>query len=132
MPELDFAELLEQDGVYLDPYKVTALTRVLKNANSKAQTNSLVVCTSPCLVFGFTASSSNAAAQFIQLHDTNVVPSNGAVPAVAFTVAATQVSANAWVPYPRAFKQGCVITNSTTQNTLTIGAADTLFDVQFV
>ena len=132
MPELDFADLIERDGVYLDPYKITSLTRILKNANSRAAAASLVVSTSPCLVFGFTVSSTNAAAQFIQLHDGTALPSNGTVPVVVFKVPATDVIGNAWVPYPRAFRQGCVICNSSTQHTLTIGSADTLFDVQFV
>ena len=132
MPELDFADLIERDGVYLDPYKITSLTRILKNANTRAAANSLVVCTSPCLVFGFTVSSANAGSQFIQLFDTNAVPADTAVPTLVFPVSATSTIANAWVPYPRAFKQGCVICNSSTQHTKTIGSADCIFDVQFV
>jgi hypothetical protein len=36
-----------------------------------------------------------------------------------------------WIP-PRRMDRGIVICSSTTQNTLTLGAAEFLFDVQYV
>lgn len=128
----ELLDLRYEDGVFSDPKTITQIGRVLDNANSRAAANSLIVCTSPCLVFGFTVSSANAGSQFIQLFDQGTVPADTAVPLISFPVAATSTIANAWVPYPRFFRNGCVICNSSTQHTKTIGSADCIFDVQFI
>jgi hypothetical protein len=83
------------------------------------------------LLFGFTVYSSNAAAQFILLFDSNTLPADGALPLIPFPIGATQGAAFSWTP-GRSFSRGIVLCNSTTANSKTIGAADTWFDVQFL
>ncbi len=123
-------DLRYEGGVYADPDTITDIGRVLKNANSRAVANSLIVSQSPSLLCGFTVSS--IAAQFIQIYDASAVPAEATVPLIVFSVPATSVLPVAFVPYPRSFRNGIVICNSSTQHTKTIGSADCIFDVQFV
>lgn len=118
-----------QAGDYADPKKITDIGRVLKNANPRAVANSIVVKTGPGLCFGFTVSS--VAAQFIQVFDLAALPADTAVPTLSFNVSATSTIGNEWMP-PRAFQNGIVFCNSSTQHTKTIGSADCIFDVQFL
>lgn len=82
-------------------------------------------------LFGFTVTNSNAAARFIQVFDLDTFPANGAVPTVSVSCAATADKEMLWIP-PRRMDRGIVICSSTTQLTLTLGAAEFLFDVQYV
>lgn len=82
-------------------------------------------------LFGFTVTNSNAAARFIQVFDADTFPSNGAVPNLSINCAATDDEQRAWLP-PRRMDRGIIICSSTTQLTLTLGAAEFLFDVQYV
>lgn len=101
------------------------------NIHSPAYQLGLQVKTGPGYLFGFTAYSSNVAAQWIQVFDLVGAPASGAIPVVAFKVAtATHLYQN-WVP-ARTFLTGIWIGNSTTGPTYTAGAADTFFDVQFL
>lgn len=84
------------------------------------------------VLFGFTAYSSNVGAQFIQLHDEHTIPANGAIPVCVFTVATIAVLAVSFIFPGRFFERGIVIATSTTGPTLTLGAADTFFDAQFI
>lgn len=102
------------------------------NAHSNALAASRTVLSGPGYLTSLLVSSTNAAAQFIQLHDAIALPANGAVPAVVMTVAAT---ADKFVSYPlpgRYFQRGIVVANSTTSGTLTTGVADCFFDAQFI
>ena len=102
------------------------------NHHSQALAASLVVTSGPCYLVALTLSNTNAAAQYIQLHDAATLPGNGAIPSVVFTASA---SSDKFVSYSlpgRFFKVGIVIANSSTAGTLTIGAADCFFDVQYI
>lgn len=101
------------------------------NIHSPAYQNGLQVKTGPGYLFGFTAYSSNAGAQWIQVFDLIGPPASGAIPVVAFKVATITHLYQNWIP-PRTFLVGIWIGNSTTGPTYTAGAADTFFDVQFV
>jgi len=90
-----------------------------------------VIKTGASYLFGFTATNVNAAARFIQIFDTDKAVVNGAVPNVSVSAAATNNVSGLWVP-PRRMDRGIVIAASTTQNTLTLAAAEHLFDVQYV
>jgi hypothetical protein len=102
------------------------------NFTSAALSKSCIPKTGIGKLFGFTATSTNAAAQFVQIHDALALPGNGAVPIATFNVAAANSVSTYYGPMGRAFTRGIVIANSTTQATLTLGAADTIFDVQYV
>jgi hypothetical protein len=90
-----------------------------------------LVTAGPAYLFGFTVTNSNAAARFIQVFDTAVFPANGAVPNISIQCAATGDREMGFLP-PRRMDRGIVICSSTTQLTLTLGAAEFLFDVQYV
>jgi hypothetical protein len=89
------------------------------------------VKTGASYLFGFTVSNSNAAARFIQVFDTDQRPANGAVPTIVVSCPTVGDKEMLWIP-PRRMDRGIVICSSTTQNTLTLGAAEFLFDVQYV
>lgn len=101
------------------------------NKHSIAYASSLVVKSGPGVLFGFTAYSSNVAAQFILIFDSATLPADATIPECVFTVAATANLGVQWIP-GRTFRTGIVICNSTTGPTKTIGAADTFFDAQFL
>lgn len=86
----------------------------------------------PGILFGFTVYSSNAAAQFIQVHDLQVAPATGAIPAVTLTVKATDNLAVSYIFPGRFFQRGIWIGNSSTGPTYTAGSADCFFDAQYV
>jgi hypothetical protein len=94
--------------------------------------NSLLVKPTAGYLLGLTANSTNAAAQYILLFDSATVPSNGAIPTTSFTVPAASHLAIYFNTPGRAFQTGICVCNSTTPATLTIGAADTYFDAQFI
>lgn len=101
------------------------------NKYSNGYANAIVVKPGPGILFGFTVYNSNAAAQFIQVFDLAALPADGVAPASLFSVPATDTRAVQWLP-GRTFLVGCVICNSSTGPTKTIGAADCFFDVQYV
>lgn len=101
------------------------------NVHSLAYENGHQVKTGPGQLFGFTAYSSNVAAQWIQLFDLASAPSSGAVPVAIFKVATAASITIGYLP-ARTFLTGIWIGNSSTGPTYTAGAADTFFDVQFV
>jgi hypothetical protein len=103
------------------------------NVHSRgALTNSLIVKPTAGYLLGLTANSTNAAAQYILLFDSATVPSSGAIPTTSFTVPAASHLAIYFNTPGRAFQTGICVCNSTTAATLTIGAADTYFDAQFI
>ncbi len=128
LPDLD--DLRYGEGIYSDPVQVTELARQLNNANSRGVANSLIVKTSPGLLFGITVSS--VTSQFILVFDATAVPAETTVPLISFDIAATSTKGIAWVPVPRGFSNGIVVCNSSTQHTKTIGTANCIFDCQFV
>jgi len=87
--------------------------------------------TGAAYLFGFTVSNSNAAARFIQVFDTDKFPAAGAVPTLCVSCPTVADKEMMWYP-PRRMDRGIVICSSTTQLTLTLGAAEFLFDVQYV
>lgn len=102
-----------------------------QNVHSNAYENLHAVKFGKGTLYGFTAYSSNASSQFIQVFDNSKAPATGDVPAVVFPVPATDFRAVEWI-HGRPFLTGCFLANSTTGPTYTAGAADTFFDVQFI
>jgi hypothetical protein len=109
-----------------------ASSELPSNNHSNVLASSLIACAGPSYLVAFTINNTNAAAQFIQLHDSRVLPADGVAPAVVFTASA---SSDKFVTYSlpgRFFQCGIVVCNSSTAATKTIGAADCFFDVQFI
>lgn len=101
------------------------------NNQSIAYAASLVVKTGPGILFGFTVYNSNTGAQFIQIFDARTLLADGATPACIFTVAGASNLPVQFLP-GRTFLTGCVLVNSSTGPTKTIGSADCWFDAQFL
>jgi hypothetical protein len=101
------------------------------NAPSRQLANSIVVKTGDGWLYGFTVSNTKGSAQFVQVFDAHDVPADTTVPLISKSVPAGDAVGFSWLP-PRRFEAGLVICNSTTQATKTIGAADCLFDAQYV
>jgi|SRR5215469_6082644 len=102
------------------------------NSTSTAYENSRVVKSGKTTLFGISGYNSKASGQFIHAYDASTVPSNGAVPVLIINVAATTNFSVAYVLPGRFFARGCVLTNSSTGPTLTIGSADCWFDAQYI
>lgn len=82
-------------------------------------------------LYGFTITNTKASAQFVLMFDARDLPAEGAVPLIGKSVPASDAVGFSWWP-PRRFEAGLVLCNSSTQGTKTIGAADCLFDAQYV
>jgi hypothetical protein len=102
------------------------------NNHTTALANSLVVKSGAGMLFGISGFNNKVSAQFIQIFDTQTVPSNGAVPDVILTAPTVANFSMDWVFPGRFFRQGIVIVNSSTAATLTIGSADCWFDAQYI
>lgn len=102
------------------------------NAHSNGLEKFRLVKSGPGLLFGFSAKSTNVAAQFILVFDSHDQPGAGAVPDAVFDVGAANTVAVSYIFPGRFHKYGIWLANSTTAATLTAGAADTFFDAQFV
>lgn len=101
------------------------------NYASRALEASAVVKTGDGILFGFTVTNTNVAAQFVLLFDATARPGNGAVPIIGKLVAGGDAVGFNWFPGRTCFA-GIVLCNSSTQGSLTIGAADCLFDAQYL
>jgi hypothetical protein len=103
-----------------------------RNNFSRALAASLIVKPGQGKLYGLSVTSTKAATQFVQVFDSSVLPADGAVPLISFSVPATSAGGLYFGSVGRAFEQGIVVCNSSTQATKTIGSADCLFDAQFI
>ena len=102
------------------------------NSFSTGLEASRVASAGECRLLGFTVSSTKGSGQFIQLFDATILPADGAVPIVSMDIATVTAKGINFGPIGRWHFRGIVICNSTTQATKTLGAADCLFDVQYI
>lgn len=102
------------------------------NRSSLALSSSIVAYAGFGYLIAFTVLNTNASAQYIQLHDARMLPSDGVTPHVVFTVAGASQLSFAYTMPGRKFLAGIVLCNSSTSATKTIGAADCFFDVQII
>lgn len=94
------------------------------------------VKTEPGLLFGFSAITTKATPQFIQVFDTERAPSTGEIPAAVFLINGGSVAAGdhlavSYIFPGRFHRYGIWLANSSTLATLTAGSADCFFDVQY-
>jgi hypothetical protein len=101
------------------------------NYSSRALQASAVVKTGTGILYGFTVTNTNASDQYVLMFDARAVPSLGAVPIFGPKVSGGDAVSGLWWP-GRTFFAGIVLCNSSTQGSLTIGAADCLFDAQYL
>lgn len=130
------------DTIYANSPRVGGQIRALRdellvsglplNIHSETYSNSIQVKTGPGMLFGLLVYNSKTAAQAIQIFDAASLPADGAVPAAVFNVPTVDSRALQYLPLGRVFLVGCVICNSSTYPTKTIGSADCFFDVQFI
>ena len=103
------------------------------NVHSIALASSLKVKTGDGKLYGFTVFNSNAATRFILLYEATAVPGNGDTSfVVPFAVGATSTLMVSFGDVGRSFVNGCLLVNSTTSTSLTLGGADQWFDAQYV
>jgi hypothetical protein len=99
------------------------------NYGSAALEASAVVKASGGRIIQLIGYNSSGSDQFIQLHNSATLPSNGAVPFRSFKVIAGK-NFSLDIPDPGlAMSTGIVVCNSSTSSTKTIGSADCLFYV---
>jgi hypothetical protein len=101
------------------------------NATTNAYAKSILVSSSESRLFGFSGYNSGAA-QFVLVFDATALPADGAAPDMVIPVAATSLFSAYFGSVGRWMYQGIVLCNSSTGPTLTIGAADCWFDVQYL
>jgi hypothetical protein len=104
----------------------------LSNDNAVALAASRVVKVTAGKLFHITFTNTNAAIRFLQIFDANALPADATVPLISISVPIGGTQVLDWGTLGRAFVNGIVVCNSTTQATKTIGAADSLIDTQFV
>jgi len=102
------------------------------NAFNPALASSLVVFSGQCRVMGVSFTSTKGSSQFIQIFDASSVPADGAIPLISMAVSLTSNGGVSFTPGGRWFTRGCVVCNSSTQGSKTIGSADCLFDAQYI
>jgi hypothetical protein len=104
------------------------------NSTSAAYEASRLVKASSGTLLGLSGYNSKASTQFILVCDYGApsVPPTGTIPAVIIAVAASSNFSYDPGNYGRAFSAGIWVVNSSTGPTVTVGSADTWFDVQYV
>jgi hypothetical protein len=103
-----------------------------RNSFTTALTNVLVVTAGEGRLYGFTVSSTKASGQFVQVFDAQTLPADGAVPILSIDIATVTAKGVDFGIMGRWFYRGIILCNSTTQGSKTIGAADCLFDAQYI
>jgi len=115
-----------------NPYPYGVPEELPRNAATTALSASIVAFTGQGRLMGFSVSSTRASGQFIQLFNASTLPADGAIPLVSIDIATVTAKGVAFDPSGRWMTIGCVICNSTTQGSKTLGSADCLFDVQYI
>lgn len=101
------------------------------NFNPAAAAASGVVKAGPGALFGWTVANGNAALRWLQFFDATTVPADTTIPTLSIGMAIGASSVITLIR-PRIFLKGIVVCNSSTATTKTVGAADSIFDIQYV
>jgi hypothetical protein len=81
---------------------------------------------------GFSVSNTKTGSQFVQVFDSSTLPADGAIPLISIDIATATAKTLSFTPGGRWFTRGCVVCNSSTQGSKTLGSADCLFDAQYI
>lgn len=98
-----------------------------KNAGTAALAAGSLLATMPVVLYSLTVNNTNAAAQYIQLHDSATTPADTAVPVLVIKAPAADDQIIDLGVYGMAFVNGLYVCNSSTAATKTIGSADCQF-----
>jgi hypothetical protein len=93
---------------------------------------SAIIKAAPGTLFLMTGVNGAAGTQYIQIHDSNELPAEGAIPVVVFSVATGKSFSYNLQETGRFFKNGITVCNSSTLATKTLGSADCFFSAQYV
>lgn len=102
------------------------------NSTTTAYAANLVVSTVGVTVYGLSGYNSKGSAQFIQIHDASSLPADTAIPSFLMTVGASSNFSHSFGDKGMQFQSGCVVCNSSTGPTKTIGSADCFVNVQYI
>jgi hypothetical protein len=96
--------------------------------NSSGAVNSLVVSAAPAVLHSITITTSLS--QYLHIHNAITQPGNGATPLQSIWVNAGSLK-YVFGEGGKSFSSGIVVCNSSTMTTTTIGAADSMFAVEY-
>jgi hypothetical protein len=102
-----------------------------KNITTTVYSSSLLVKQTSGILYSILGYNSGLSDQFIQVHDINYIPNDGAIPSVIFRVPPQSNFSFDLGESGRGFANGIVICNSSTSTTKTLGSADCWFDVRY-
>lgn len=101
-------------------------------SDSVALEASRIIKAGPGTLFSITGVNNKGSAQYIQIHDSATLPTDSAVPKIVLRVAGEENFFYEFREIGRFFKNGIVVTNSSTLATKNIGSADCWFNCQYV
>jgi hypothetical protein len=102
----------------------------LFNVKTTAYAASLVLSSLPKTIYCLSVTNSKVTGQFIQLHNAASLPADAAVPEQVLYIGPQTTIVVDWGPNGIHFSTGCVVCNSSTGPTKTIGASDCWFNGQ--
>ena len=103
-----------------------------KNAGTATLSAGVQLAAYPVTLLGLTVNNTNAAAQYIQLHDAASTPADTAVPVLVIKAPAADDQMIDLGVYGMIFVNGLYVCNSSTAATKTIGAADCQFFARLI
>lgn len=122
----------ETNGVRAVVTKPLAVSTYCPTADTSAAAEaSSVSKASPGVLYRFTFTNTNAATRYLQFFNSTTVPANGTVPVLSFACAAGATITETFL-HGKYFSTGLTWCNSSTAGTKTIGAADSVCDINFM
>lgn len=100
------------------------------NSTSTSYESNRVIKNSPGVLYAITGYNSGSNT-FIQIHDSTILPTEGATPVVIFNVPSNSSFNYSADKFGRYFSNGIVVCNSSTATTKTIGGNTCWFDIQY-
>ncbi len=107
-------------------------THAPDNTDAIALVANMIIKASAGNMYSVSGYNSSTAATFIQLHDSATIPADGAVPVYVFTVpGSSNFTYEPSIRFGRFFRNGIVVTNSSTVATKTVSGADCWYSAQY-